>query len=272
MSTIYSIFGILSLMASQVVISALNPIHRIGYQIVVFQIGAFIFMLLDFYFQGQVYIIVYVGAIAIQFQFIIMMVECNNQDKIETSNIITSEKSNAYNSQILNNNNNKCGKTIIFTSLNNISKNSDIPLSDITSKALFTLLASPVKGDLLNAKMNNYNSVDQYTPKIIDFRIIIKRAMLWLWLLGLLSVIFQVTLIVITKYMGNELALFNIQETYTISAYFYPVWAIDFFNMTDLETQGIMTYVAYPAAQIQIGLTLWAVMIGIISICSPRHR
>jgi hypothetical protein len=36
--------------------------------------------------------------------------------------------------------------------------------------------------------------------------------------------------------MGNELALFNIQETYTISAYFYPVWAIDFFNMTDLET------------------------------------
>lgn len=36
--------------------------------------GSFIFMLVDYYFQGLTYIIVYVGAIAILFQFVIMMV------------------------------------------------------------------------------------------------------------------------------------------------------------------------------------------------------
>jgi hypothetical protein len=50
--------------------------------------------------------------------------------------------------------------------------------------------------------------------------------------------------------LGGELGipLFEIKEAYSIFTYFYPIWAIDFLNLTDLETLGIIAYVAYPAA------------------------
>lgn len=229
MSLIYTTLGILSQMASQIVVSALNPIHRVGYQVVVFLIGAFLFMLLDFYFQGQVYIIVYVGAIAIQFQFIIMMVECNT----------TTDRNSRNNESI--NKKEKLGQTIIQTT----SKNNIATLDKETES---------IGNDSNRIPKNLFQSI------------------------GLLILLFQ--MIIFTQIiLENEVSIFSmvpfrdsLMQGYTISAYFYPVWAIEFISMTDLETQGIMAYVAYPAAQIQIGLTLWAVMIGIISICSPRHR
>ncbi len=33
-----------------------------------------------------------------------------------------------------------------------------------------------------------------------------------------------------------------------IGTYFYPQWAIEYKTMTDIETLGLMTYVAYPTA------------------------
>lgn len=70
--------GTIGLISGFIVMNAKNPIIRIIFQIIIYQIGAFIFMSLNFSFQGQAYIIVYVGAIAILFQFIIMMVKISS--------------------------------------------------------------------------------------------------------------------------------------------------------------------------------------------------
>ena len=57
---------------------------------------------------------------------------------------------------------------------------------------------------------------------------------------------------------------------FSIYTYFYPTWAIEYLTIPDIESQALLVYVAYPTAQIQISIALWTVMIGIISICSPR--
>lgn len=61
------------------------------------------------------------------------------------------------------------------------------------------------------------------------------------------------------------------QTNSEIFNFFYPTWPIEFKIITDIETQGITTYIAYPFAQILISIALWTVMIGVISICSPRR-
>ena len=76
-------FGIIS---SQVQMTArFNPIIRLSLQITVFIISACLFLLLDFYFIGLTYIIVYVGAIAILFLFVIMMAETKLTPSPKTS-------------------------------------------------------------------------------------------------------------------------------------------------------------------------------------------
>ncbi len=52
-----------------------QPITRLVLLIMIFIKSAFLFLLLDYYFLGLTYIIVYVGAIAILFLFVIMMAE-----------------------------------------------------------------------------------------------------------------------------------------------------------------------------------------------------
>ena len=56
-------------------ISAEGPIYNIITQIFIFLCASFIYIQMDFYFIGQTYIIVYVGAIAILFLFVIMMID-----------------------------------------------------------------------------------------------------------------------------------------------------------------------------------------------------
>ncbi len=427
MSLIYLILGILSQVASQIVVSALNPIHRIGYQVLVFLIGAFLFMLLDFYFQGQVYIIVYVGAIAIQFQFIIMMVECNTITKISPFIPLKNKKRySAVNFQNPKKKNvsllnlsigNKSTKKVInvqglntdtptfggaYASLKTLSgararQNQptgnpvqfptidlyDIALSTLQIKENFnqypnlfensitTILNNNKKWSpliLLSGKETEESSLGLLAEPFFNQQFITNtmsklKMPILLFLVIMFIVLFnmdniqkfllfstggiesllaqyrfnqilsifsdnqiQLTIIIFVvnqiyfiyfivinfiielvnlkvqlcefyanqdNYPGlivlnfftqlNELiSLMNkllqdffisneLLKTYHIYSYFYPIWAIDFINMSDLETLGIMTYVAYPVAQIQIGLTLWAVMIGIISICSPRQ-
>lgn len=53
--------GAIILLSALIVVSALNAIHRVALLIVVFMCGAFIFLILDYYFLGLTYIIVYVG-------------------------------------------------------------------------------------------------------------------------------------------------------------------------------------------------------------------
>ena len=60
--------------ATVMVAGSLSPIIRLCQLIGVYVVGAILYIILGFPFLGQTYIIVYVGAIAIQFQFVIMMI------------------------------------------------------------------------------------------------------------------------------------------------------------------------------------------------------
>ena len=75
--SIYSLLSVIILFSGLIIISAIDPIHRIVWLILAFISSAFLFILLDFYFLGLTYIIVYVGAIAILFLFVIMMIPIN---------------------------------------------------------------------------------------------------------------------------------------------------------------------------------------------------
>lgn len=71
--------GIIVLLASVIIVSVLNPVARLCFQIIVYLAGSQMYTILDFYYLGQTYIIVYVGAIAILFQFVIMMIPVGGQ-------------------------------------------------------------------------------------------------------------------------------------------------------------------------------------------------
>lgn len=66
-------FATLAMAMSMMVISAKNPIHSVFYLVLVFLNGAGLFILLGVEFLAIIFIIVYVGAIAILFLFIVMM-------------------------------------------------------------------------------------------------------------------------------------------------------------------------------------------------------
>lgn len=56
----------------------ITPIYQIALLIVLYFIGGILITYFDFYFIGLTYIIIYVGAIAILFIFLIMMIVDNN--------------------------------------------------------------------------------------------------------------------------------------------------------------------------------------------------
>lgn len=192
--------------SSQYVVCAMNPIVRIGVQVVVFMVGAFIFMMLDFYFLGQTYIIVYVGAIAIQFQFVIMMV--------------------------------------------------NIPI--ISTETIFSYRPTYAK----SLKIENKKSINIFKYKAIA---------------EIKQYNFEIPSIRTEEYNEIIKSVDSNSYTTTISSiqdadnmlitYFNPIWSIEFKTIVDQDTLGQMTYMAYPTAQIQIGIALWAVQIGVISIC-----
>lgn len=81
----YLILNILLLLSSILIISIHNPIYKILFLIFIFFFGSCLFLILDFYFLGLTYFIVYIGAIIILFLFIIMMIELTNE-KIHKNN------------------------------------------------------------------------------------------------------------------------------------------------------------------------------------------
>jgi NADH:ubiquinone oxidoreductase subunit 6 (subunit J) len=71
---LYLLFITFSSFSAFMILTSLNQITRLGFIIKVFIFNALIFILLDQYFLGLTYIIVYVGAIAVLFLFVIMMI------------------------------------------------------------------------------------------------------------------------------------------------------------------------------------------------------
>ena len=70
---LFYIFALGVIISEIMVISALNPIHSVFWLIVVFLGASALFILLGIDFIALIFLIVYVGAIAILFLFVIMM-------------------------------------------------------------------------------------------------------------------------------------------------------------------------------------------------------
>jgi NADH:ubiquinone oxidoreductase subunit 6 (subunit J) len=66
-------FGSLALMSAVKVIRARNPVHSVLYLVLVFCNAAGLLLLLEVEFLGMIFLVVYVGAIAVLFLFVVMM-------------------------------------------------------------------------------------------------------------------------------------------------------------------------------------------------------
>lgn len=242
--------GIIMFIFSQIIVSAKNPIHRIASQILLFLSGASMFLQFDIYFLGLSYIVVYVGAIAILFLFVIMLIEHPSLGyNYDINNSYKSNKGNASKKKEFSEN---IQAGSIMRGLNKYLKK--------------------VKNIYLKkreeAKANKMNEIDltNATPFILIFGFnYINETFYDNQLLVIIGKFF--------KYLYSKYQiLMSYFESYEVNTfnYFYTNWTIEFKTITDIETQGIMIYISYPIIQIQVSIALWTVMIGIISICSPK--
>ncbi len=79
---IYSIFCVLSIISSLMVIIANNPVHSVFFLILSFVIVACVTLMFNVEFIGMIFIIVYVGAIAVLFLFVVMMLNVRIVEKL----------------------------------------------------------------------------------------------------------------------------------------------------------------------------------------------
>lgn len=89
MEQLYILLSFISLIGAIMVITSLNPIHSVFWLVLLFLNTSGLLILLGFNFIPLMLIIVYVGAIAILFLFVIMMLDILQLKKVESiSNII----------------------------------------------------------------------------------------------------------------------------------------------------------------------------------------
>jgi NADH-ubiquinone oxidoreductase chain 6 len=73
MPTLFYIFSVFALLSATMVIRAKNPVYSVLFLILVFCNAAGLLLLLDLDFFAMVFLVVYVGAIAVLFLFVVMM-------------------------------------------------------------------------------------------------------------------------------------------------------------------------------------------------------
>jgi NADH-quinone oxidoreductase subunit J len=80
---LFLILSFFLLTSAILVISCQNPVHSVFFLVLVFLISAFLLFLLEIEFISLLFIMVYVGAIAVLFLFVVMMldIKINNSEK-----------------------------------------------------------------------------------------------------------------------------------------------------------------------------------------------
>jgi NADH-quinone oxidoreductase subunit J len=73
----FYIFAIVTTMSAVMVVTARNPVHAVLFLILAFVNAAGLFLLLGAEFLAMLLIIVYVGAVAVLFLFVVMMLDVN---------------------------------------------------------------------------------------------------------------------------------------------------------------------------------------------------
>ena len=77
MNFLFYLFSTLALVSGGMVIQARNPVHSVLYLILVFFNAAGLLILLGLDFFAMIFLVVYVGAIAVLFLFVVMMLNIN---------------------------------------------------------------------------------------------------------------------------------------------------------------------------------------------------
>lgn len=75
----FYLFAIIAVAAGVMVITARNPVHSVLWLILTFFNAAGLFLLLGAEFLGMTLVVVYVGAVAVLFLFVVMMLDLNTQ-------------------------------------------------------------------------------------------------------------------------------------------------------------------------------------------------
>lgn len=73
----FYMFAFIAVAAAVLVISAKNPVHSVLFLILTFFNGAGLFVLLGAEFLAMILVVVYVGAVAVLFMFVVMMLDIN---------------------------------------------------------------------------------------------------------------------------------------------------------------------------------------------------
>lgn len=82
--TLFYLFAGVAITAALLVISSKNPVHSVMFLILVFCNVAGLLLLLQVEFLAMIFLIVYVGAIAVLFLFVVMMLEIKVLDLTES--------------------------------------------------------------------------------------------------------------------------------------------------------------------------------------------
>jgi NADH-quinone oxidoreductase subunit J len=73
----FYVFASVAILAGVMVISARNPVHSVLYLILAFFNAAGLFVLMGAEFLAMILVVVYVGAVAVMFMFVVMMLDIN---------------------------------------------------------------------------------------------------------------------------------------------------------------------------------------------------
>ena len=73
----FYLFASVAILAGVMVISARNPVHSVLYLILAFFNAAGLFVLMGAEFLAMILVVVYVGAVAVMFMFVVMMLDIN---------------------------------------------------------------------------------------------------------------------------------------------------------------------------------------------------
>lgn len=76
-SLVFYLFAFITIAAGVMVISARNPVHSVLFLILAFFNSAGLFVLLGAEFLAMILVVVYVGAVAVLFLFVVMMLDIN---------------------------------------------------------------------------------------------------------------------------------------------------------------------------------------------------
>lgn len=237
----YSVITLVGVIASLFlqVRAGLNPISRLALQIVIYIMAAFQFQIQDYYFLGLTYIIVYVGAIAILFQFVIMLIQTDTVKDATEGTPNGSPQTGP----------NTCG---VFGFGYQEKNAKDLQVVDL--KILDSKKGGTKK---IQSNLSYLGSIEKSEDTNSNFRKFI-----------VLGQILNIT----AALWATEGAPFLVNggniEPAGIFSFFNAAWCTDLFTLTDIQSLGYSIFLAYPIALVILGVILWIVLVGVLCICT----